>query len=165
MASNLSNHGDVTRHLVELSVRLPVEDFVASTDREVARLMRNSQCRYLTCQPWEYPYDDGERLDEALEVLQSFDFVGITERFAESLILFQNRYLASRIKSFDIANVLSSRDTVISDRITAAVTTVNALDCKLYDHACRIFERQLKLVGARFGWFKKAKLPYGVVVR
>lgn len=115
------------------SLRLHAEHL---TLREFAGIesMRNKATRYVA----------GRRPED-------FDFVGITERFEESLLLFTEVFQIKRPLPVFRDNVNPERTTPtygISRPDYAHLLRLNSLDVEWYFHACQVFKDRFK---ARFG--------------
>lgn len=80
-------------------------------------------------------------LDDALMNLDSFDFVGLTERFAESCTLFDTVFGTVLHSVIAKENVLRPRGTELSDLIPRIFPLVE-LDQRLYEHATARFRME-----------------------
>jgi hypothetical protein len=80
-------------------------------------------------------------LDEAKENLRSFAFIGIQERFEESLVLLQ-RMLGLGSVPYEDRHVSSDRPSVeeISDEQRALIAEYNQLDAELYSFGLGLFD-------------------------
>lgn len=80
-------------------------------------------------------------LDDAKENLRGFAFIGIQERFEESLVLLQ-RMLGLGLVPYEDRHVSSDRPSVeeISDEQRALIAEHNRLDAELYTFAQGLFD-------------------------
>lgn len=75
--------------------------------------------------------------EEAYPILESFEFVGITERFADSMSLFNYRFGWPPIEDVLKLNVRSYEKP--SQSLIDRIIELNQEDIKLYDYAVRLF--------------------------
>ena len=78
--------------------------------------------------------------DRALEVVDAFDFVGITERFRDSCIIFDATFGTGIEKAIRKENVMRPNGTEFGELLPRILPLVD-LDRELYAHAVARFER------------------------
>jgi hypothetical protein len=134
--------------------QMTLEDF-ARSDLEIARMNRNHQADLITARfaeaghgagldgtPPRLPLDiaHGKRL------LDDFEFVGLTERIQDSLLLMAYTFGWRPITEFQTFNVTPNRPRreQISPGIVERVRLLNALDAELYEHSRRLFAARLR---------------------
>jgi hypothetical protein len=92
-------------------------------------------------------------LDEAKENLRRFEFVGIQERFGESVLLLQRALGLGRVPYRDLhVSAAGSRPSVdeITDQQRALIMECNQLDAQLYAFGLGLFEEALADTDAAF---------------
>ncbi|KAN0037536.1 hypothetical protein ACTFIV_002887 [Dictyostelium citrinum] len=95
----------------------------------------------------EEPVPTNETFNMALYHLRSMKFVGITEKYSESLALLKfytgldNPNVSEKLKS------LKFRPTGITPDIIEKIKKRNWMDILLYEEALKMFERQINIVG------------------
>jgi len=116
-------------------------------------------------------------LDRAKDILGNFDFVGIVERYEESLLLMKSRIGGLNKINFEKMNVRSNRKKAarargFDEHTLNRIREVNTLDTQLYDFAAAVlFERykcryqgnltealaefQSNNLNFKFGWYKQ----------
>jgi hypothetical protein len=89
-----------------------------------------------------------EALDDAKEALRAFDFVGIQERFDESVVLLQ-RMLGIGLVPYRARHVSPNRPTLeeVPDEQRALIAEYNRLDAELYKFAVGLFEQRVAAAG------------------
>jgi hypothetical protein len=107
--------------------------------------LRNLCTRFLCSHPTlgELP---PSALDEAKENLRTFAFVGIQERFEESILLLQRTLGLGRVPYRDLhVSAAGSRPSVdeITDEQRALIMEYNRLDAELYAFGLELFEQAL----------------------
>ncbi len=92
-------------------------------------------------------------LEKAKEIIQTkIKFIGITEKFDESLILFKEKF---NIRSISYVSKMKTRDLALKNQIISNITRFqdqimsnNDLDFELYQYALnKIFPRQIEDIG------------------
>jgi hypothetical protein len=139
-------------------------------DPECQPLIRNFQCKMLTSsfdpfqlaknlnsnniksfqlehmiEVMESNYDDSDLLNQAINIINNFTFVGITERYNESIQSF------SRISGFNLQyyelnksiKMISSND--ISQSVKDFFYSINQSDVKLYEYAHNKLDEFIKI--------------------
>jgi len=122
------------------------EAFIESPDPRLQPHTRSPQTRALGLDGMFDPErtSDPAALARAKAILSSFEFVGITERYSESLRLFQSTYLSTPIRRFYLINASpASLSPAVSEHVQDIVAVICRLDIELYEHACAIFEQQI----------------------
>jgi hypothetical protein len=93
---------------------------------------------------------DDSLLRVAKQRLDEFAFVGIVERFDESMALMTSVFGWEQIKEYEARNTapksLCRKD--ISKELLNEIEELNQADIALYKHACRLFEARLEKVGS-----------------
>ena len=138
---------DYIKRTVERINSKDIVEFLASMDYREKNFFDNCQTRYLL--PFYGEVDLTEsHVKEALLKLSSFDVIGITERFYESILLIsflmglippeqENKKNISNKKFFiDIDNA--------DEEIKRWFRKLTFFDNLLYKYACGIFERQIR---------------------
>jgi hypothetical protein len=92
-----------------------------------------------------------DALETAKANLREFEFVGIQERFEESLVLLQ-RLLGLGSAPYQDRHVSSDRPAVedIPDEQLALIAECNRLDAELYEFGLRLFEEAVERAGEEF---------------
>jgi hypothetical protein len=93
----------------------------------------------------ESNYDDSDLLNQAINIINNFTFVGITERYNESIQSF------SRISGFNLQyyelnksiKMISSND--ISQSVKDFFYSINKSDVKLYEYAHNKLDEFIKI--------------------
>ncbi|MEH7238302.1 sulfotransferase family 2 domain-containing protein [Bacillus sp. JJ1562] len=90
----------------------------------------------------------GDKVDLELakkHLLEEFSFVGITERFKESIFLMQKEYNFPSL-SYETRNITKKRASTqeLPEEIISYIKQQNQLDIELYKFAKELFERKLK---------------------
>lgn len=141
-----SNLGQEGRFASDYCMANSFEAFIESPDPRLQPHTRNPQTRTLGFDDgfdWKR-VNDPALLAHAKATLSSFEFVGITERYSESLRLFQSLYLRTPIRSFYLRNASpGSLSPGASERAQQIVAETCGFDIELHDHACTIFERRI----------------------
>ncbi len=91
-----------------------------------------------------------EHLEQAQRTLDRCFFVGIQERFEESVILLHRAMLFDRIAPYGErrhANDTRPDATSISMECRSAIEAANHLDCLLYDYGRKLFGKELASLG------------------
>lgn len=93
------------------------------------------------------PHEVDERLFEvACERLQRCEFVGISERFADSIDLMCRQFGWPPVESVPQLNVRESPPEVrakeVSERTVERIRELNAWEMKLYEFACKLYEER-----------------------
>jgi len=127
--------------------RLELKQFLEQEPDAANQVLSNSQTRYLCGESAPYLNTgniDNTQLENAKKNLCSCRFVGLTERFGESvdLLCFALNWLPMRSTARML--VAKSRPAISElDRETAdAITQRNFFDLQLYDFACELFEQR-----------------------
>jgi hypothetical protein len=123
---------------------LPLEEAVGSG----AYFLDNVMTRMLSDAPSPFVEPTREHLEQAVRNLEAFDVVGVTERFEQSLVLFQH--------TFDLPPMLQPRANATArpgakatpEPTAALIRERNALDLELYDAACARFDRLVAAASA-----------------
>ena len=103
--------------------------------------LSNLATRFLCTDPSPRDELPASALDDAKENLRSFAFIGIQERFEESLVLLQ-RMLGLGLVPYRDRHVSADRPSVeeISDEQRALIAEYNRLDAELYSFGMGLFE-------------------------
>ncbi|MEM1088759.1 MAG: sulfotransferase family 2 domain-containing protein [Pseudomonadota bacterium] len=83
-----------------------------------------------------------ESYRRALVTLRSFEFVGIQERFDESMALMFDMFRWALPNDFPRANE-STDDVELDDELRRQLADINTYDLRLYDEAVALFEQRL----------------------
>jgi hypothetical protein len=116
--------------------------------RNLQPALNNLQTRCLCSDPSPLGRLPASALDEAKANLRKFAFVGIQERFMESLVLFQ-RATDLRLRPSTDRHVNLYRPTVddVEESERRLIEEHNQLDIELYRYACTLFEEQVEQAG------------------
>ena len=122
----------------------------------VAVRVRNRQTRILgqNCDGLP-PAGDTRILDRALEVVDAFDFVGITERFHESCMLFDAAFGTCIVKAMRNENVMRPNGTEFGELIPRILPLVES-DRVLYARAMARFQSDHRRTGTFAGSVRRA---------
>ena len=116
--------------------KMSISDFV---ECGIITGMNNGQCRFLTGAVKRRPYNDSEGLFEEakLNIDSHFSWVGITERFDESILTLQEsigwQYLPVYIKQN--VSKIRKKATQFSNQELDVIRTYNSEDIKIYEYA------------------------------
>lgn len=101
----------------------------------------------------------GQALNNALEIIDSFDFVGLTENMKDSYNMLTSRFL---LKSDELKrkNSTESDQFSFSDEELKRVQQLNTIDTELYQKCLSKYEEEYKIYtikpkGGLFSWFRK----------
>ena len=119
---------------------LDLEGYV--TRSEYAGIFNNGQVRLLGNEVFAEESADRASLERAKRNLQACAAVGITERFASSVILMK-RALGWRMPLFPVRNVAPTDPAPISSRERAVIEARNDLDIELYEFARDLHKAQV----------------------
>lgn len=149
-------------HLLRRVPRHPLYNFINDNnlslldliESQKAPLLANGQTRILSGLGGQYSFGTcpPQVLEQAKQNLkQSFSVVGLTERFDETLLLFQ-RTLGWRNLFYTRENATPQKlqENPIDDHTLALLTEYNQLDLALYDYAVELFKAQVKAQGPQF---------------
>jgi hypothetical protein len=111
-------------------------------------ILENLQTRLLSARSSPFGEMPREALEEAKANLERFAFVGITERFDESIVLL-GRALDLGVAPYQNRHVNSNRPTIeeITDEQRALIEDRNRLDLELYAFALDLFRRSVDAGG------------------
>lgn len=108
----------------------------------IARNIADFQTRFLgadgVCDPDEVGAADGAMLDRAIGRLETLDFVGLTERFAESCAAFDARFGTRVSRSIRRENVLRTEGHELAEHIPRIIPFIER-DRMLYEQAVARF--------------------------
>src|SRR5215211_3567419 len=113
----------------------------------------NNLCTRFLCGHHAYDELPDSALDDAKENLRAFDFVGIQERFAESLVLLQRMLGLTALPYVDRhVSLAGARPTVdeLSDEQRELIADRNRLDAELYRFGLERFEAAVADAGPGF---------------
>ena len=120
-------------------------DYLQRWPEDAESQLTNLQVGFLSRPDWMNPdYGRGQDpLELAKENLAKFEFVGILERFWESLALLAYLFNWAPLESARI-NVTARRPSVgeVDERTLARLRQINELDLELYRSACAIFDER-----------------------
>ena len=123
------------RSILEL-VDIEADGFVEIAKRHVLLELSNDQTRRLSGSALPFGIDEFDAEDEFLEsALDRLDFVGLTEKFDESLILARHHFSWSPLKGYFAKLVNQQRMSAAELSVTdlAELRKLNRLDIKLYE--------------------------------
>lgn len=131
------------------SGNLSLKDYLKSNILE----LNNGQVRFLSGQNGfenhvEFGKCTREMLDEAKQRLTTyFSFIGITERFNESIISLQEAFGFNNCFYYQ-KNVTKQKlaKSAVDKEILDAIVEINKLDIELYDYANKIFQKKLDTI-------------------
>lgn len=132
---------------LQFSQSATLEEFVSTANRTViAGALGNQQVKYLS----SYIGSDMEsHLESAMRNLDEFDFVGIADRFSESIAHF--RVLIPEAGPYRVDAALENRSRIkteeIPDSVLELIREQTKYDQRLYDYAKTLFERRLGGMG------------------
>ncbi len=117
-------------------------DYVSSTDKAFLFRTSNMQTRFISGKPFPQLKD----FMIAKNNIKKHFLLGITERFNESLFLFQKKLGWKPIHSYKSIFVAKDRPMKleISMKVLNVIREKNNLDLLLYEHAKKIFQEQLE---------------------
>ncbi|GAB4227017.1 MAG: hypothetical protein Kow00121_55550 [Elainellaceae cyanobacterium] len=146
-----------------------IQAFIDHPDPTIRLRTANCQTRYIAAglgsrhsrpmlpSPLETQYSDQELLAIAKEHLRQFAFVGITERFQDSVLLLSYIFGWQPITEYQNLRVSAKkpkRDELAPETI-AAIINANQLDMELYDYAQQLFAERfaqmLKNLAEKYG--------------
>jgi len=115
-------------------------------------VLENLQVRYLcgvTTADGDLPPD---ALERAKAKLETFAFVGVTERFDESVVLLLRQF-GLELRGYASRHVNAARPAAeeVSDEQRARIAALNALDVELYEFGRTLFEQQRAAYGDALG--------------
>ncbi len=124
---------------------MTIADFVSSG---ISVGMNNGQCRFLNGDLDEYAFNAcNEALFENVKkhIEDKFIWVGLTERFDESVLLLAKLLEWERSPHYIRENISKIRKTTseISESDIAAIKAYNQLDIKLYEYANQLMDKQI----------------------
>lgn len=140
------HHDSASPELVEalrFSQSASLEEFVSSSNRLVIEgALGNLQVKFLST----YSGSDMEKhLESAMRNLDDFDFVGIADRFADSIAHF--RFLIPEAGPYQLGAALENRSRVkveeISDSVLELIREQVKYDLRLYEYARALFEKRV----------------------
>ena len=144
----VSQYGYVRRTpghwLHQTALQMSLEEYVQSG---VSLEMDNSQTRAISGDvSTEFGHCSREMLDAAARhIAESFTFVGLTERFDETLVLLGEAFGWSRL-AYVRVNVAPIRERqVLPSETTAMIRGQNVLDQELYDRTADAFQRSMEV--------------------
>jgi hypothetical protein len=139
---------DPVRRAISHYHQLPGKTVTLEEAISQGQIPDNSQTRVLTaCTAPLGEIPDGT-LERAIESLDRFSVVGLTERFDESLVLLTRTFGWAR-SAYRSRNVTKSRQEIPPETIEL-IERHNVLDAELYRHACERFERDVRSQGDDF---------------
>jgi hypothetical protein len=156
------------------ALALPIDVYFAQPIEEIPTIFRDMQTRLIASKdvlvyaPWLAdtfgitlppcrPEDLGPNLAEAKRRLDRFAFVGLTERFRESIALLAYTFGWRPVREMRVRNVTADRirRDHLAGRMVAHIQELNALDIALYAHACELFDERYRAMAddlaRRFG--------------
>ncbi|HHP7244655.1 MAG TPA: hypothetical protein ACFE0H_08220, partial [Elainellaceae cyanobacterium] len=132
-----------------------IEDFVRSPIPQVRARTSNCQAHQIVSGFWDenladlLNMPDADLLDLAKEHLDQFAFVGLTERFNESILLLSyifGWYPGLGYQSLRVSSSSSSLSEIDPD-LVALISDYNSVDLQLYDYAQTWFESRFVQMG------------------
>jgi hypothetical protein len=145
--NEFENSPDYIKKIVERISQLDIVEFIETMDRLEKNFFDNCQTRYLL--PFHGDVDLTEKhLREAIKKLNSFDVIGLTERYYDSILIIayylawmpppeEQRLNPSDKKYFiDIENV--------DEEVKRVFKKITQYDNALYEQAQTIFEKQVR---------------------
>ncbi|MFN8529325.1 MAG: sulfotransferase family 2 domain-containing protein [Anaerolineae bacterium] len=141
----LGNHENVVR--IQVIQTLGLENTITSDHPMVLPQIRNGQARRLISHdrdPVNDSLSDDELFERAREHLDQLDFVGLTERFQESLDLLSYTLGWLRIENYETLNAAPAAQIQrqIPQSLLDTIHEYNQADLRLYDYACKRFEQR-----------------------
>jgi hypothetical protein len=130
---------------------MPIEEYVENPFRTAE--LDNAQVRMLASPSLERYQAVGEAKRSLLEsakdnLEQAFCFVGLTERFDESMVAMSDLLGWNRVPTYLPARVSSNKSRGdISERVRSRVREVNHLDVELYEHVRQRFDAHIRSMG------------------
>lgn len=140
------HHDSANPELVEalrFSHSASLEEFVSTSNRLVIEgALGNIQVKFLST----YLGSDMEKhLESAMRNLDDFDFVGIADRFADSIAHF--RLLIPEAGPYQVGAALENRSRIkveeVSDSVLELIREQVKYDLRLYEYARRLFEKRV----------------------
>jgi hypothetical protein len=125
--------------------RASFDEFLTSEDPRLLSNTTNTQTGILSAVPRRR--DRREVLESAKESLErNFKFVGVVERFDESIKVFQNTFGWHAEFKDDDATANRSESCVVepSERAIKLIMARNDLDMELYEFGCKLMDRRLQ---------------------
>lgn len=128
--------------------KMSISDFVASG---IAVGMNNGQCRFLNGDIDEYEFNscDESLLDSAIaNIDKHFAWVGITERFDESILLLSKLLGWKKPPYYIRENVSKIRQqrNQLSEKDKKVIEKYNLLDIKLYEYVNNLIDREINKI-------------------
>ena len=123
---------------------MPLEEFVNHPG--LGDFVANKANKYLNDMQMRRPADaPPPDLELAKKRLATFDFIGITERFDESLELLSYTFDFPPIKEFQVLQAAPEKDKkdATSQEILARLTEMNRDEIELYEYGMKLFEERL----------------------
>jgi hypothetical protein len=159
---------------LERPLTMPIDAYFAQPTDKISTIFRNVQTKYIASKSefvWASltadkfgitlpPCDSGELgpdLTKAIQRLNRFAFVGLTERFRESLALLAYTFGWGPIREMPMRNVTEKRirQDQLADQTIARIRELNEMDLALYAHAQELFDERYRAMIAdlkrRFG--------------
>ncbi|OQA34719.1 MAG: Macrocin O-methyltransferase [Betaproteobacteria bacterium ADurb.Bin341] len=136
---------DTNREAIEASRQLDLMDFVRSNVAHVRAIVENHQT-YVLGADWRTPRSQikPSLLEEAIQHLQSIQFVGLTERYDESVRLIFSDIELDDVPPIERLNFTPQRPAIndISMEVRSLIEEKNQFDIRLYEEARRLFDEQ-----------------------
>lgn len=127
--AHMAKGGDAVR-LVDAAYDLDFMGFLTSEDRLLCSYMRNPQTRIFGCgNHYVAPHVMGPHLlQRAIRVLEGFDYVGVTDRFEQSIEGICERFFVGSVGCFDSVH----RINLMVDKDDDTIRRLNRLDVQLH---------------------------------
>jgi len=108
---------------------------------DVQASQKDLQTRFLSNKPNKRP-TEMDRLPEAKRNLEKIKFVGIAEKFQESIQLIEHTFNWNLGNTLKLNQRKGNTDNELSEDLLNKIKAINELDIELYEHACLLFEKR-----------------------
>jgi hypothetical protein len=133
-------------HLHDILKSLSLEEFL--NRKEILPYFVNKATRYFGGEPYTaHLAEQIPNLDLAKENLESIEYFGITERFADSLDLFCFTFDLPMISSYETKNVSPNRESRrnIPRDLLEYIVELNQIDIQFYQYGLNLFEQRIQV--------------------
>jgi len=130
------------RDYSRLAQTCSIEEIIDRAPEIATEYFGNRQARALCASS---PEGGDERLEDAIQALERFDFVGVTERMDESATLLARRLGWTEFTPVPRANVTATRlrRDQVSPSAMDALLELNSIDRELYPYALSLYEHRV----------------------
>jgi len=119
-------------------------DSISEIFEEEHLSQKDLQTRFLSDSPFKKPTHI-DRLEESKKNLEKIKFIGIAERFEESIELIEHTFNWKLGEILRLNQKKEDKNNELSEDLLNKIKAINELDIELYEYACQLFEKRTAL--------------------